>query len=138
MRQLCLQSATQPYTTCPRWRDQGGGLRSLPLVENPQPPSRIGKALLVSQDRQLFVTPVVHMRIKNRYLIVLAALVGGEQRTAVLLGQVGYGLNKRVSSYTNFKNIVLGNCECRSRSCCGLSSSQKPTTIFFKSEVSGK
>ncbi len=44
----------------------------------------------------------------NRYLIVLAAMVGGEQRTAVLLGQVGYGLNKRLSSYTNFKNILTG------------------------------
>jgi hypothetical protein len=29
---LCLHSVTQPYTTCPRWREQGGGLRSLPLV----------------------------------------------------------------------------------------------------------
>ncbi len=28
---LCLHSVTQPYTTCPRWREQGGGLRSLPL-----------------------------------------------------------------------------------------------------------
>jgi hypothetical protein len=24
-------SVTQPYTTRPRWREQGGGLRSLPL-----------------------------------------------------------------------------------------------------------
>ncbi len=30
---LCLHSVTQPYTTCPRWREQGGGLRSLPLVD---------------------------------------------------------------------------------------------------------
>jgi hypothetical protein len=30
--QLCLHSVTQPYTTWPRWREQGGGLRSLPLV----------------------------------------------------------------------------------------------------------
>jgi hypothetical protein len=29
---LCLHSVTQPYTTCPRWREQGGGLRSLPLL----------------------------------------------------------------------------------------------------------
>ncbi len=29
--QLCLHSITQPYTTWPRWREQGGGLRSLPL-----------------------------------------------------------------------------------------------------------
>ena len=29
---LCLHSVTQPYTTWPRWREQGGGLRSLPLV----------------------------------------------------------------------------------------------------------
>ncbi len=29
--QLCLQSVTQPYTSWPRWREQGGGLRSLPL-----------------------------------------------------------------------------------------------------------
>jgi len=28
---LCLHSVTQPYTTCPRWREQWGGLRSLPL-----------------------------------------------------------------------------------------------------------
>ncbi len=28
---LCLHSVTQPYTACPRWREQGGGLRSLPL-----------------------------------------------------------------------------------------------------------
>jgi hypothetical protein len=28
----CLHSVTQPYTTRPRWREQGGGLRSLPLV----------------------------------------------------------------------------------------------------------
>jgi hypothetical protein len=27
-----LHSITQPYTTWPRWREQGGGLRSLPLV----------------------------------------------------------------------------------------------------------
>jgi hypothetical protein len=32
VRQLCLHSVTQPYTTWPRWREQGGGLRSLPLV----------------------------------------------------------------------------------------------------------
>ena len=31
VRQLCLHSVTQPYTTCPRWREQGGGLCSLPL-----------------------------------------------------------------------------------------------------------
>jgi hypothetical protein len=31
VRQLCLHSVTQPYTTWPRWRVQGGGLRSLPL-----------------------------------------------------------------------------------------------------------
>ncbi len=30
--QLCLHSVTQPYTTWPRWREQGGRLRSLPLV----------------------------------------------------------------------------------------------------------
>jgi hypothetical protein len=29
--QLCLHSVTQPYTTWPRWRQQGGGLHSLPL-----------------------------------------------------------------------------------------------------------
>jgi hypothetical protein len=28
---LCLHSVTQPYTTWPRWRQQGGGLHSLPL-----------------------------------------------------------------------------------------------------------
>jgi hypothetical protein len=28
---LCLHSVTQPYTNCPRWREQGGGLCSLPL-----------------------------------------------------------------------------------------------------------
>ncbi len=31
--QLCLHIVTQPYTTWPRWREQGGGLRSLPLVK---------------------------------------------------------------------------------------------------------
>ncbi len=31
VRQLCLHSVTQPYTTCPRWREQAGGLCSLPL-----------------------------------------------------------------------------------------------------------
>ncbi len=30
--QLCLHSVTPPYITWPRWREQGGGLRSLPLV----------------------------------------------------------------------------------------------------------
>jgi hypothetical protein len=30
--QLCLHSVTQPYTTWPRWREQGGGLYSLPLL----------------------------------------------------------------------------------------------------------
>jgi hypothetical protein len=30
VRQLCLHSVTQPYTTCPRWREQGG-LCSLPF-----------------------------------------------------------------------------------------------------------
>ncbi len=29
--QICLHSVTQPYTTWPRWREQGGGLCSLPL-----------------------------------------------------------------------------------------------------------
>ncbi len=29
--QLCLHSVTQPYTTWPRWGEQGGGLHSLPL-----------------------------------------------------------------------------------------------------------
>ena len=33
VRQLCLHSVTQPFTTWPRWREQGGGLRSLPLGE---------------------------------------------------------------------------------------------------------
>jgi hypothetical protein len=32
VRQLCLHSVTQPYTTWPRWREQGGGFCSLPLV----------------------------------------------------------------------------------------------------------
>ncbi len=32
VRHLCLHSITQPYTTCPRWREQGGGLCSLPLI----------------------------------------------------------------------------------------------------------
>ncbi len=31
MRQLCLHSVTQPYTTCPRWREQGGGGAFPPL-----------------------------------------------------------------------------------------------------------
>jgi hypothetical protein len=31
VRQLSLHSVTQPYTTWPRWREQGGGLHSLPL-----------------------------------------------------------------------------------------------------------
>jgi hypothetical protein len=31
VRQLCLHSVTQPFTTWPRWREQGGGLCSLPL-----------------------------------------------------------------------------------------------------------
>jgi hypothetical protein len=31
VRLLCLHSVTQPFTTWPRWREQGGGLRSLPL-----------------------------------------------------------------------------------------------------------
>jgi hypothetical protein len=26
VRHLCLHSVTQPYTTWPRWREQGGGL----------------------------------------------------------------------------------------------------------------
>ncbi len=29
---ICLQSITQFYTTWPRWREQGGGLRSLPMI----------------------------------------------------------------------------------------------------------
>ena len=29
--QLCFHSVTQPYTTWPRWREQGGGMRFLPL-----------------------------------------------------------------------------------------------------------
>ncbi len=32
VRHLCLHSVTQPSATCPRWREQGGGLCSLPLV----------------------------------------------------------------------------------------------------------
>ncbi len=32
VRHLCLHSVTQPYTTCSRWREQGGGLRFLPLA----------------------------------------------------------------------------------------------------------
>jgi hypothetical protein len=32
VRQLCLHSVTQPFTTWPRWREQGGGLCSLPLA----------------------------------------------------------------------------------------------------------
>jgi hypothetical protein len=32
MRHVCLHRVTQPYTTWPRWREQGGGLCSLPLV----------------------------------------------------------------------------------------------------------
>ncbi len=31
VRHLCLHSVTQPSATCPRWREQGGGLCSLPL-----------------------------------------------------------------------------------------------------------
>ncbi len=31
--QLCLHSVKQPCTTWPRWREQGGGLRYLPLVD---------------------------------------------------------------------------------------------------------
>ncbi len=31
VRQLSLHSVTQPYTTWPEWREQGGGLCSLPL-----------------------------------------------------------------------------------------------------------
>jgi hypothetical protein len=32
--QICLHCVTQPYTTWPRWREQGEGLRSLPLVNS--------------------------------------------------------------------------------------------------------
>ncbi len=46
VRQLCLHSVTQPYTTLPRWREQGGGLCSLPLIsphtQYPLPPSTEG------------------------------------------------------------------------------------------------
>jgi hypothetical protein len=44
VRQLCLHSVTQPYTTWPMWLEQGGGFRSLPLnaiekdLPNPPPP----------------------------------------------------------------------------------------------------
>jgi hypothetical protein len=31
VRQLSLHSVAQPYTTWPRWREQGGGLHSFPL-----------------------------------------------------------------------------------------------------------
>jgi hypothetical protein len=46
----------------------------------------------------------------NRHLIVLTALVGREQRTAVLLGQVGYGLNKRDASYLKFREYSTVLC----------------------------
>ncbi len=32
---LCLHSVTQPFTTWPRWREQGGGFCSLPLGPPP-------------------------------------------------------------------------------------------------------
>jgi hypothetical protein len=32
--QVCMHSVTQPHTTWPRWREQGEGLRSLPLVQS--------------------------------------------------------------------------------------------------------
>jgi hypothetical protein len=37
VRQLCLHSVTQPFTTWPRWREQGGGLCSLPLLSSHYP-----------------------------------------------------------------------------------------------------
>jgi hypothetical protein len=42
--QLFLHSVTQPYTTWPRWQEQGGGLRSLPLYV----PWRAGTATTLS------------------------------------------------------------------------------------------
>ncbi len=32
VRQLCLHSVTQPYTTWPRWREQGGGPLHAPHI----------------------------------------------------------------------------------------------------------
>jgi hypothetical protein len=91
---------------------------------------------LQSTIEQSKIRGTVH--IMNRHLIVLAALVGREQRTAVLLGQVGYGLNKRHSSHTNFKNIILRNFELRSMSCCAQVHYKNLLLFFFKSEASGK
>jgi hypothetical protein len=66
-------------------------------------------AIVVLTDLSGFSIPYHQYYDKEQHLIVLAALVGGEQRTAVLLGQVGNGLNKCDSSHKNFKNKILGN-----------------------------
>ena len=64
VRQLCLHSVTQPFTTWPRWREQGGGLCSLPLLttrtsdtapESHAPsPANIGRDIYLSAWRTVW------------------------------------------------------------------------------------
>jgi hypothetical protein len=59
--QLCLHSVTQPYTTWPSWREQGGGLCSLPL--GPNSVSQYHKSYWLSES----LNDHVHVNRKKTY-----------------------------------------------------------------------
>jgi hypothetical protein len=64
--QLCLHSVTQPYTIWPRWREQGVGLRSLPLVS-----CASEENMIVCMDRSIF-------RVRIRHFFDESARIGKE------------------------------------------------------------
>jgi hypothetical protein len=53
VRQLSLHSVTQPYTTWPRWREQGEGLHSLPLLSTVEGLTVRGQSLYVGFSLKL-------------------------------------------------------------------------------------
>ncbi len=55
--QFCLHSVTQPYTTWPRWREQGGGLHSLPLGHSAKPPALLDVHHCLTNSWQRAVNP---------------------------------------------------------------------------------
>jgi hypothetical protein len=54
--QVCLLSVTKPYTTWPRWREHGGGLRCLPLIRTRESVPMTRGSELADRDPALSVS----------------------------------------------------------------------------------
>ncbi len=128
--QLCLHSVTQPYTTWPRWREQVGGLRSLPLVwvgllhPPPPPPNPISQLISVIpakttlhwspsssvvQQRELGRMSSYELLVSGLFFILVLLWFFRQHKRTQCWNRVGIGLSYRPARLYRLVESILGH-----------------------------